>query len=127
MSGIEESVEKFVTGFRDFSKREWAVPPREEYELTKNLRADVVFRDDGDVIFHLFSNTFPSDTRTFLADLIEQHFGSTDRFSASAVPELKSWAILAHGLQNLPAYEHDFHVRAFLGRVAQAFASYRGT
>lgn len=105
-------------GSRSLGGTELAVDPRESFEFAA-LRADVVFKDNSDIIFQVFPNSgfnWPDgeDGRTFLAEAIEAHFGSTERFSAHYLRELSSWGILASGLAGLPTFAKTFHVDGFL-------------
>ena len=100
-------------------EEELGIEPREEVELAHG-RAVAVFRDSGDVIFQFFPDrTWPpqAEARQFLAEVIEAHFGDTERFSASYVPELDSWAVKASQLANIVSYDKVFHVDAFIQLV----------
>lgn len=104
-------------------EEELSVEPREEFEL-QHTDVTVVFKDDGDIIFQFFPQgskwPVPAAARDFLAEAIEAHFGSTDRFAASYVPELESWAVKAAGLTTQVSYDKAFHVDRFVHLVDDA-------
>ncbi len=102
------------------SQEEVVVEPRESVQC-KHVDVTVVMKDDGTIIFQIFpkSRKWPSPeaARDFLAEVIEAHYGDTDRFSADYVHELKSWAIRAVGLPSLINYDKAFHIDGFIALV----------
>lgn len=112
-------------GWNSAQTEEFSVEPRDEFELN-HVDMQVVYRHNGDVIYQVFPHQgdthWPSlaDARQFLAEVIEAHFGDTRRFSASYVPEVSSWGILAKGLKNIPTFNREFHVDAFVQLVDDA-------
>lgn len=91
-----------------------ATPPRAEYR-GKNFRAQIVSKD-GDLIFQFFGVQH-GDFRNFLAEIIEEHFGSTDAFSAEYVPEVQSLGVRAKGVTESPFFNYDHYTVDFLGLV----------
>jgi histidine ammonia-lyase len=61
----------------------------------------------------------------FLAIAVADWYGSTDRFSASFVPELSSWALRARGLANIPPFQREHHVHGFVSLIDNALALLR--
>ena len=131
---LVKDLQTFVRGAAAFAQTEFAVDPREEID-GPFCAVTVVFKRDGDVIFQLFpkklgtrggGGRWPSDeaaARDLLARLIDQHFGSTDRFSAAWTPELKSWAVHAAGLSERATYDKERHVYGFAQYINQALAN----
>jgi hypothetical protein len=93
---------------------QFSVEPRIEFKGT-NFTSHIVFRSEGDVIFQFFE--LPKRFKDFeplLAEAVEGHFGTTDNFALAHVPELKSWALLAKGLQNIALFNQQQHITKFL-------------
>jgi hypothetical protein len=93
---------------------QFTIEPRVEFK-GKHFTAHVVFRSEGDVIFQFFE--LPKrfkDIEPLLAEAVEGHFGSTDNFALAHVPELKSWALFAKGLQNIALFNQTQHITHFL-------------
>ena len=88
--------------------------PRAEYK-GQNFHADIVARDE-DLIYQFF-NVKAADFRTILAEVIEAHFGSTDKFSASYIPEVKSLGVRAQGVAGSPFFNYDHYTTEFLDLV----------
>lgn len=103
----------------NFSEEVVTPPPREVIEYG-SLSVTVVYREDGDIIFQIFpgpKSPLSKDgekVRNLLAETIECYFGSTDRFEGSYTDEMKSWALKAVRLSDLPSYNHDYHVVGFV-------------
>lgn len=96
-----------------FNNAQLGVFPRMQFEGTK-LQADVVLRGRGDVIFH-FHDVRRSDFRDLLAEVVEEHFGTTDSFYFDDVPELeKTFGLLAKGVRNHPLYNQKHFIEDFL-------------
>ena len=99
------------------------VEPREEIEL-RHVKAVVVFRENGDVVFQFFPKDKrwpgPDSARSFLAEAIQGHFGSTENFAATYTPELDSWAAISRGLTGRVGYSKKFHVDRFLVLIDDA-------
>lgn len=125
----------WTSDLRDTMAKGWAaaaekdelfVEQRDQFELP-GLEVHAVYKENGDVIFQFFSEhpswPGPLEARTFLAEVIESHFGDTSRFSASYVPELASWGVRAAGLANIPSFSKDYHVNAFVQLVSDALHS----
>jgi hypothetical protein len=103
----------------------FTVEPRLEVKQ-KNFSAHVVFRSEGDVIFQFFE--LPKKFKEFeplLAEAVESHFGSTDKFALAHVPELRSWALLAQGLQDTALYSQAQHIDKFLELIDLAIDEVR--
>lgn len=116
----------FTRGLKSFEHTEFSMAPREDVE-GQFCNATIVYRANGDVIFQLFPRTkkFPAGAeagREFLADALEVYFDSLDRFSASYVHELSSWAVRAELLAETPTYNREHHVYGFLSYLNQALA-----
>jgi hypothetical protein len=116
---------KLRSGYEDFQRAEFAPPPPREELHSAVLRVEVVYREDGDIIFQLFPNTkaFPADeklARAFLAEAIDTHFGDTAAFEGGYTPELESWAIKAKNLHTQVSYNHDHHVLGFVHLLMDA-------
>lgn len=97
----------------EFSKASLVIPPRMEFE-GDILRADVVPRGEGDLIFH-FHEIKHSDFSTLLAEVVESHFGSTDAFRIDRVIEIPgTWGLLAKGVRANPMFNLKFYTEDFL-------------
>jgi len=101
------------------------VDEREEIE-GKNITATVVFKDNNDIVYQLFPS-YRDDFRSILAEAVEIHFGSTDSFKVHEVSELKSWALLAEGVQGRPFYNKDFYVDEFVTLIDMALEEVRSS
>lgn len=107
------------SGYDDFARTEFEAPPPREVFEDERAKLEVIFREDGDVIFQIFPKVkgFPVGERlgrTFLAEAIEAHFGSTDSFEGGFTEELGSWAVKAKGLQGRLGYKPEYHVLGFV-------------
>ena len=92
----------------------FSVPPRAEY-YGKKFRAVIVLKND-DLIYQFF-NVKHADFRNLLAEIIEAHFGKTDDFSASYVPELESLGVRAKKVCDSPFFDYAHYTEKFLGLV----------
>ena len=100
----------------EFNKARLGTHPRMEF-VGENLNADVVLPGDTDVIFHFFLRRAQPDFDTFLGEIVESHFGSTDNFAVAFTPEVDSWGLKAQGLRSLPLYSVKSHIEDFLRLV----------
>jgi hypothetical protein len=102
----EDDVEKF-------NNVSLAVPPRMEFEGV-TLKADIVTRGEGDVIYH-FHEIRRKDFRDILAEVVESHFGNTEPFKFDDCPELpQTCGLLAKGVRSNPLFNIKFYVEDFL-------------
>jgi hypothetical protein len=92
----------------------FSVPPRAEYR-GKCFRATIVRKND-DLIYQFFNVRHP-DFRSFLAEIIEAHFGKTEAFSAAIVPELESLGVRAKEVCDQPFFNYGHYTEKFLGLV----------
>ncbi len=116
----------FEAGLKAFERTEFALEPREEIE-GQLCDVTVVDRENGDVVFQIFpKRKWPMKSkdngRALLSQMVEVYFGDTERFSASWVPELKSWALRARGLRDVVSYDRAHHVVGFAAFINQALA-----
>jgi hypothetical protein len=96
-----------------FQDADLAIPPRMMFEGDV-LRADIVTRGDGDLIYHFYEVNH-DDFRTLLAEVVESHFGSTDSFRVDQVIEMPgTWGLLAKGVRSLPLFNLKFYTEDFL-------------
>jgi hypothetical protein len=89
-------------------------PPRAEYRGT-HFRAEIVAKN-GDLIYQFF-DVKNADFRSFLAEIVESHFGSTEAFSADYIPEVQSHGLRAKGVTDSPFFSYDHYTSDFLGLV----------
>lgn len=89
-------------------------PHRAIYE-GRNFRAEIVTKGD-DLIYQFFKIKHP-DFRSFLAEIVESHFGSTNAFSAAGVPELESIGVLARKVIDAPFFNYLHYTEDFLDLV----------
>ena len=121
-----QNLAALVRGLKSFEHTQFAMDTREDVD-GPFCRASVIYRENGDIVFQLFPHArgFPTGAdpgRAFLADALEVYFGSLDRFSASHIPELSSWAVRAKGLAETPMYDKDHHIYGFLSYLNQPLA-----
>jgi hypothetical protein len=90
------------------------VPPRMTYK-GDHCKVEIVRKGD-DLIYQFFRVKHP-DFRSFLAEIIESHFGNTNVFSAATVPELKSLGVRAKGVLNSPLFNFNHYTSDFLNLV----------
>jgi len=119
-------LDAFSAGIDIFKKAEFSLDAREELK-GQHCDVTVVFKPRGDVIFQLFPKKRKlllgdHEGRVLLSELVEVYFTDTNRFSASWVPELKSWALKASDLANTLSYDKDHHVYGFATYINQALA-----
>ena len=95
------------------------VPPRARYE-GRNFRAEIVTKGD-DLIYQFFKVRHP-DFRSFLAEIIESHFGTTRAFSAASVPELASLGVRAKKVVDSPMFNYRHYTENFLDLVDQCLS-----
>ena len=88
--------------------------PRAEYR-GENFKAEIVSK--GDDLIYQFFGVKHDDFRNLLSEIIESHFGSTDKFSAAYVPELKSLGVRAKGVAGSSFFNYDHYTSGFLGLV----------
>jgi len=81
----------------------------------ENFRAEIVAK--GDDLIYQFFDVRNDDFRNLLAEVIEAHFGSTDKFSASYIPEVKSMGVHANGVVGSPFFNYDHYTKDFLELV----------
>jgi hypothetical protein len=91
-----------------------SLPPRAEYR-GKKFKAVIVVKND-DLIYQFF-NVRHKDFQTLLAEIIEAHFGKTDDFSASYVPEFESLAVRAKKVCESPFFNYSHYTEKFLDLV----------
>lgn len=93
---------------------QFSIPPRATY-YGKNFKAEIVLR--GDDLIYQFFKVKHQDFSTLLAEVIEEHFGRTDSFSAAYVPELESLGVRAKGVCDAPFFDYRHYTEKFLGLV----------
>ena len=79
----------------------------------QTFRAEIVNGVKDDLIFQFFDIKL-KDFATILAEVIEAHYNSTDRFAVEYVKELDSFALLAKDIKTNPMFDIEFHVEQFL-------------
>ena len=102
-----------------FSRTQLVAHPRMKF-VGEHFEVDVVLPGEADVIFHFFLHKKQDDFDTFLAEVVDNHFGSTDGFSVAYTPEVDSWGLKAEGLRKRPLYSIKSYVESFLQLVDDA-------
>lgn len=108
-----------VEDVEKFNEASLAIPPRMEYR-GRNFFADIVTRGESDLIYHFQTETpeFPD----ILAEVVDVHFGGTDRHRLDAPPELmdpkrprlRYYGLLGKGVRLGPMFNRDHHTSTFL-------------
>jgi hypothetical protein len=108
----------------NFANSGLGVPPRMIWQ--GSLKADVVLRGDGDIIYHFHEIKY-QDFRKLLAEVVESHFGSTDAFKLDEVYEIPgTWGLLAKGVRTNPLFNFDFYTTEFLGLLESTLEELKG-
>ena len=88
-------------------------PPRAVQYEGRNFKATIVLRNESDLIYQWFMQTFPKDFPALLSAVVDAHFGSVDKFALDWVPEVKSYALLGRGLWDNPLRDELFLTSKF--------------
>lgn len=89
-----------------------AMPEHEEI-THNNFTCIVVDGKGSDLIFQFFSVKV-QDFENIIAEVIEDHFGSTDNFAIEYVTELSMFGLLYKDAKAHPLFSKEFHIYKFL-------------
>lgn len=92
----------------------FGTPPRAEYR-GQRCRVEIVLR--GDDLIYQFYGVRNTDFQDLLAEIIEAHFGKTDDFSVTYIPEVQSWGLRAKDVRANPFFNYDHFTVRFLDLV----------
>ena len=120
---VVHALQNLEKGADSFSRTQFSLDEREEL-IGSLCAATIVYKEDGDIIFQLVHKRgrWPQGMAELLGDAVAHWFGSTDRFSASFIPELSSWAMRARGLAHTPPFRREHHVHGFVSFLDNALA-----
>lgn len=97
--------------------------PRHEEIQRDNFQCIVVDGKGDDLIFQFFEVTIKPFS-DIVAEVIEDHFGSTDKFAIEYVAELKMYGLLAKDLKSNPLFSKETHIVKFLDLVDKTITEY---
>ena len=97
--------------------------PKHEDIKRDNFQCIVVDGKGDDLIFQFFSIKI-SSFNALIAEIIEDHFGSTDGFAIEYVPEMGMYGLLAKDLKSNPLFSKEAHVIRFLDLVDKTVTEY---
>jgi hypothetical protein len=120
-----EMLPKFADEIARAKNKSFVPHSHMEYEGVR-LKASVALRNESDIIFHLFMPAFPKDFPQLLADTVEAHFGSVERFKVDHVPEMNSYALLGEGLLKAPTADIEFLTEKFLDLLDNVLVELKG-
>ena len=112
-------IERIPAELRRYANTEFRPPRHAEYE-GRNIGVQVAVLREEDVTWQFFARKFPPAFDTLLAEVVEAHFGSTDKFAVDWVPEMQSWSLIGRGLWLSPLKNEDHLVAHFLDLLDNA-------
>jgi hypothetical protein len=113
----EKDVEKF-------NSTEFSMPERMEFSGNVLKEATIVLRGEGDIIYQFFGVKHP-DFKGFLAEVVDEHFGSTDDFRVDYIQELKSWSLLAKDVRTRPLFNFKHYTEDFMWLLDAALEEFK--
>jgi hypothetical protein len=96
-----------------FQRTQMSVTPREELEGL-HIHIVIAYPTEPHIIFQITLKRPFEDFRALLGEVIEEHFGSTDKFRASFEEDLGTWSVICLGARDNPLFNKQFHVEDFL-------------
>jgi len=96
-----------------FNNTEFAVPDHLGFEGVKLKEVLIVFRGEGDVIYH-FPKIRHKDFKNLLSAVVESHFGSVDSFKVDYVRDMGLWSLLAKNVRTNPLFDMKHYTEDFL-------------
>lgn len=88
-------------------------PPKHDTVEKKNFMAVISDGKGDDIIFQFFKVKI-QDFDGLLAEVIEDHFGSTNSFALEYVQELDMYGLLAKDIKSNALFNKKFHIDSFL-------------
>ena len=96
-----------------FNNTEFSLPEHLEFRGAVLEDVMIVFRGEGDIIFH-FPKIRHKDFKNLLSAVVESHFNTMDPFRVDHIPEMKLWSMLAKNVRTNPLFNMKHYVEDFL-------------
>lgn len=88
------------------------IPEHQEYDRN-SFSCLVVDGKRNDLIFQFFK-VKTADFSDIIAEVIEDHFGDTNKFAIEYVREMDMFGLLAKDIKDNPLFSKEFHIVRFL-------------